>query len=287
LLASRDGDYLVITPAGFYAASGKGAEKMLHIVRGFETYSVLQFYEHLNRPDLVEARLKGDPEGKYADAASKLDLDKILNSGPAPQLGHLEKKTEKSNDSVKLAVRIKDTGGGIGGKVVWRVNGKTRGNLSTSGLAGPPTIGRSVTMSQDLKVDPGNTPSVCPSKVRKSSPVFASQSLSVPSTLPERRRSPSGENATEVIGAACPSKLRNSWPLAVSQSLSALSAPPASRRLPSGETAVELSASPYPSKLRSSRPLVASQGPDGQGRTLQGTRRTRGVNEIEPASGTM
>ena len=40
----------------------------------------MQFYDHLYRHDLVEQLLKGDPEGKYADAASKLNLEKILDS---------------------------------------------------------------------------------------------------------------------------------------------------------------------------------------------------------------
>jgi WD40 repeat protein len=83
LLDSRDGDQLAITPAGFYAASGKGVDKMLHVVRGFETYSILQFQEHLNRPDLVAERLKGDPDSKYRNAASELNLDKILQPGKA------------------------------------------------------------------------------------------------------------------------------------------------------------------------------------------------------------
>ena len=148
------GDFLTVTPAGFFAASAHG-DQGLSVVRGVKAYSILQFYEHLNWPDLLEANLKGDPDGKYRDTASKLDIDKILNSGPAPQLDYLENKTEKSEEKVKLAIRIKDTGGGIGGKVVWRVNGKTQGDLTTPGLAGPPAVGRAVSMSQELKVDPG------------------------------------------------------------------------------------------------------------------------------------
>ena len=77
MIGERDGEWLTITPKGFFAASRKGTA-MLEVVRGFEPFSVMQFYDHLYRPDLVEQLLKGDPEGKYADAASKLNLEKIL-----------------------------------------------------------------------------------------------------------------------------------------------------------------------------------------------------------------
>ena len=59
---------------------------MVNVVRGFEVYSVMQVYDRLYRPDLVQEALKGDPEGKYRDAASKLNLEKILELGPAPQI---------------------------------------------------------------------------------------------------------------------------------------------------------------------------------------------------------
>ncbi|MGA7329114.1 MAG: caspase family protein, partial [Rhodomicrobium sp.] len=157
LAASPDGEWLAFTPRGFFTASDQGVDKLLHVVRGFDVFSVMQFYEKLSRSDLVSELLKGDPEGKYADTAFKLNLETILDSGPAPQIELLEKKTEQSDDSVKLAVRIKDMGGGIGSKVVWRVNGKTQGDLTTPGLQGLPTIGRAVIMNQGLKVDPGKS----------------------------------------------------------------------------------------------------------------------------------
>jgi hypothetical protein len=82
LLADSVGEWLAITPGGFFAASRRGTE-MLRVVRGLEAYSVEQFYKPLYRPDLIAEVLKlptSDPEGKYADAASKLNLEKILDS---------------------------------------------------------------------------------------------------------------------------------------------------------------------------------------------------------------
>ena len=76
----------------------------------------------------MEQLLKGDPERRYNDAAHKLDLEKILGSGSAPQIELLpDREIERAGDTVRVTVRINDTGGGIGPKAVWRVNGVTAG----------------------------------------------------------------------------------------------------------------------------------------------------------------
>ena len=100
--ASRDGEWVVLTPEGFFNASSNGADKLLSIVRGLEPHSVLQFFDHLFRPDLIEQSLEGDPEGKYKDAAYHLNLEKVLDSGPAPEIELLKKKTEQAGGSVRL-----------------------------------------------------------------------------------------------------------------------------------------------------------------------------------------
>ena len=153
-IGGHDGQWLTIAPRGYFVASGKGAE-MLGIVRGLEAYLVTQFYDHLHRPDLVEELLKGDPEGKYKDAARRLNLESILDSGPAPRIELLPDRTEKSGERIKLAVRLVDQeGGGIGPKVLWRVNGKTLGATAPPGLGRPLSVGDYVVMEQTLTVDP-------------------------------------------------------------------------------------------------------------------------------------
>jgi hypothetical protein len=113
MLASPGGEYMAITPKGFFAASPKAAD-MLVVVRGFESYSVLQFYEHLHRPDLVAERLKGDPEGKYLSAANVLNLETILESGPAPKLERLFNREKREGGKAELAVRQHRCSIGIG-----------------------------------------------------------------------------------------------------------------------------------------------------------------------------
>src|SRR5262245_16304561 len=97
--AAQDGRWLMVTESGFFAGSSN-TDDLVGVVRGPVPYSVSQFRDHLYRPDLVEELLKGDAEGKYADATSKLNLQTVLDSGPAPQIELLEKRTEQSGDTV-------------------------------------------------------------------------------------------------------------------------------------------------------------------------------------------
>ena len=158
LIGGRHDEWLTITPAGFFMASAEGAN-LLSVVRGFEPYSVLQFFDHLYRPDLVVETLKGDPEGNYEDAASKLNLEKILDSGPAPEIEL--RKTEKAGDTVRLTLRLVGTGGGIGRKLIWRVNGLTQGDPTPPELEGlADDVLASATVTQTLQVDPGQTNTV-------------------------------------------------------------------------------------------------------------------------------
>ena len=122
-LIAGEQDWMTITPAGFFVSSRRDLD-MLSIVRDFEVTSVVQIVDHLYRPDLVEQSLKGDPELKYEGASQSLNLERILDSGPAPQIETVPgRKTEREGDLIKLSARAVDVGGGMGEKVVWRVNG--------------------------------------------------------------------------------------------------------------------------------------------------------------------
>lgn len=72
LLATVHGEWVTVTPEGFFDASGQGGN-MLSIVRGLEIFSIDRSYEVLHRPDLVRAKLAGDAEGKVKAAAAELE----------------------------------------------------------------------------------------------------------------------------------------------------------------------------------------------------------------------
>lgn len=126
-LATPDGDWLMLTPEGFFAASANGA-RLVSVSTGVAAFSVDQVYQALYRPDLVRAKLAGDPDGAVATAARGLNLGLILETGPAPRTRFaLPLQGAKAADEmIDVAVELTDEGGGVG-RVEWRVNGLTVG----------------------------------------------------------------------------------------------------------------------------------------------------------------
>ena len=119
--------WVAATPAGFFAGTERFARSM-YVRIGAQVLALDQFYGSLYRPDLVRERLIGDPEGRYAEAASRMNALRLATEGPPPSVEILWPKTgHMTNDrNLRVAVRLTDEGGGIG-KVEWRVNGMTVG----------------------------------------------------------------------------------------------------------------------------------------------------------------
>jgi WD40 repeat protein len=157
-LQASSGEWITITPEGFFAASAKGAQ-LVHVTRGMDTIGIDQFFQSLYRPDLVREKLAGDPTGLVREAAAKLDLDKLMESGPPPVVSIVTPASGGTSVEEKVSVeaRISDAGGGIG-RVEWRVNGTTLA-LDARGLgrvdetpAGPDNL---LTLRQSLWLQPG------------------------------------------------------------------------------------------------------------------------------------
>ncbi len=151
LLAAQSGEWLAMTPEGFFDASAKGAD-MLTIVRGLEVFGIDQFYQVLYRPDLVREKLAGDPNGRVRQAAAKLDLAKLLDSGRVPRVDIISHKVQDASpvDLVNVEARLDDQGGGIG-RAEWRINGITVGVVEkTAGAARRP-----FPLKQAMALDPG------------------------------------------------------------------------------------------------------------------------------------
>ena len=126
-LHAASGEWVTITPEGFFTASAKGAE-LLHVAQGFETTGIDQVYQSLYRPDLVREKLAGDPRGLVREAAARLDLTKVLASGNAPAVTLVSPRdgTRATGEQVAAEVDLSERGGGIG-RIEWRVNGVTIG----------------------------------------------------------------------------------------------------------------------------------------------------------------
>lgn len=149
-LATLGDDWLAITPEGFFAGSGATLDKMLSIVRGLEVTTIGQVHQSLFNPDLVRASLAGDPDGDLAEAAKVINLEKVLDSGPAPLVTITSPApgSQSRNDLVTAAAHVEDRGKGIG-RIQWRVNGIT---ASITNL----TPGGSRDVTQTLALEPGD-----------------------------------------------------------------------------------------------------------------------------------
>jgi WD40 repeat protein len=167
-LIFEDGEWLTLTPEGFFTASEGGAADLKMRLAPTELAPIANAYDALYRPDLVAAKLAGDPEGLVTAAAAKLDLKAVIESGSAPRvlIASPASGAGTEEETVEVAVDVTDEGGGIG-KIEWRVNGVTLGidargfdrlavdaqvaaNQGSSGPAVPP-----VRVTQSLSLDPG------------------------------------------------------------------------------------------------------------------------------------
>jgi hypothetical protein len=157
LIGVKPGEWLAITPEGFFAASLNGHE-LLAVVRGLDVFSIDQFYQILYRPDLVREKLAGDPDDRVKDAAAKLDLGKLIDGGRVPKIAITSHKPHdvSSSDLVTIEASLTDEGGGIG-KAEWRISSKeSRGWPITIKVVDKVTaVGLGVTLKQPVTLDPG------------------------------------------------------------------------------------------------------------------------------------
>ena len=77
LLAAGNGEWIILTPEGFFSASANGAD-LANAVSGFEVFPLQRFHQLLHRPDLVAEKIAGDPKGLVRDALAKLDTAQAL-----------------------------------------------------------------------------------------------------------------------------------------------------------------------------------------------------------------
>ena len=83
MVATADGEWLTLTPDGFLTGSRRDMD-VLAIVRGVESTTIGQVHQSLFNPDLVREALAGDPDGEVKRAAEVVNLEKVLDAGPAP-----------------------------------------------------------------------------------------------------------------------------------------------------------------------------------------------------------
>ena len=109
LYAFTDGEWIVITPEGYFNTSANGS-RHLNVRVGNNVYGIDQFYAKFYRPELVQLALAGKeiPKGVL--------ITDIAAQKPAPNVQIMSPVTNSSvdQDNVAVTLKITDSGGGIG-----------------------------------------------------------------------------------------------------------------------------------------------------------------------------
>jgi len=100
----QDGEWITLTPAGYYNSSERGDQYYVVKVNGKE-YTIEQLREAFYRPDLVKLALSGRSLELYRSMAEIKQ---------PPEVEIMETPKEVNADEVKIKVRLTDLGGGIG-----------------------------------------------------------------------------------------------------------------------------------------------------------------------------
>lgn len=113
-----DGEWISLTPSGYFVTSSVEASKNVNIRIGMSVYGIDQFYDVFYRPDIVEAALAG----KDTSSLITLTINQAIKN-PPPVIERVEAPVSSASNAVKFIYRIKSTGGGIGDVRVFH-NGK-------------------------------------------------------------------------------------------------------------------------------------------------------------------
>jgi hypothetical protein len=104
MIAFEDGEWIITTANGYYAASPKGDQYLQVKVAGKE-YNTEQLRESFYRPDLVRLALSG---------GSLKDLKKVADVKPPPLVAIVETPRNVGRNEATVTLQITDAGGGVG-----------------------------------------------------------------------------------------------------------------------------------------------------------------------------
>ena len=105
LYGFSDGEWIAMTPEGYFASSSAAAEDRLEVRVGDRIFGIGNYREKFYRPELVRLALGGQKLAGFADLGS-------VKLAPTVQLVDLPQATTTPRATVR--VRISDGGGGIG-----------------------------------------------------------------------------------------------------------------------------------------------------------------------------
>ena len=104
LYAFEDGEWIIITPDGYYNASANG-DKYLNVRVGPNVYGIENYRETFFRPDLVKLALAGGSLQGYRTLAEVKQ---------PPRVSIVQTPASSANETFKLTLKLEEQGGGVG-----------------------------------------------------------------------------------------------------------------------------------------------------------------------------
>lgn len=108
MISFEDGEWLMITPEGYYSSSEKGSQ-YLSLIAGDIKYEMDRFYDVFYRPDIVAAKLRGEDIRGLVTLTMK---DAIKS--PPPLVEFTSDASGSDSPHVRVCYKAKNSGGGIG-----------------------------------------------------------------------------------------------------------------------------------------------------------------------------
>ncbi|RLL50861.1 hypothetical protein D8Y20_10750 [Mariprofundus sp. EBB-1] len=153
------GEWISITPEGFFNASSPKASQNLNVRIGNEVYGVDQFYDRFYRPDLVAMELTGEKSGQVKLVVKKVDLHQVVAAGAPPRVTFVSPSSDKSSvRDVEVVASLIEQDGGIG-RVEWKLNGLTVGVMEPGRgitIKGTAPVKEGIRLSRTLTLAPGD-----------------------------------------------------------------------------------------------------------------------------------
>jgi WD40 repeat protein len=147
-ISFNNGEWVVITPEGYFNASANGA-KYINVRVGARVYSIDNFYERYFNPVHVASVLQGK------NVETENDIRAGVALPPEVTIVSPETHAEFADDTVEIRISARDMGGGIDEIRLYH-NGKAIGT-DTRGLKVLPPTGGSVTSYTVTLVEGDNT----------------------------------------------------------------------------------------------------------------------------------
>jgi hypothetical protein len=106
-----DGEWLNITPNGYFDSSKNGAKYLKILTNSMEVSSIDQYYELFYRPDIIASALNVQDNKQYAKTKPTLKLNEVK---PAPEVTIVDTQSSVNEEELQVTLNITPNSGGIG-----------------------------------------------------------------------------------------------------------------------------------------------------------------------------